>query len=870
MKFTAPLTTLVFSQTALASAVNVRAVKTACAALIGAFLLSSTVLAQSQVQSQVQPQAQQQAQKPTQHDFAALKQADNFWGYFDQYCTECHNSDDFFGSIDFTAYQAADVSENAALFEKVLTKLRGRMMPPPNKIRPDEKQTDAFVAWMETYLDEAGQQHINPTHIAIHRLNRKEYGNAIRDLFGIDIKPKELLPQDSTSVGFDNIAEALSVSPAFIEQYVSAARVISEQVVGDPTPTLGSQIYSPDEALPNRAEGGSSQQFHVKGMPLGTRGGMLIEHWFPTDGEYAVSVGDFNLYAWMYNIEFENKMIVTVDGEKVYETMLGGDKDRIALDLDQGPPMDDINGRTKNIRFTTTAGPHKIGVGFVRRSFAESDDQLQHFIPGSVQDRILSIPSVEVRGPFTVAGMSSTPAREKLFSICALQKQGQDKPQNKDDDLRCAEKILNSTATRAYRRAINADDMTPLLAFFNEGYKTAGFDEGMRRALTRLLASPNFLYRAELTPANSKPADVYALNSIDLASRLSFFLWSSIPDDELLQLAISDKLQDPAVRQAQITRMLADPRSVALAANFASQWLKLDKLDELIPNADIFPYASGAGDLRPDFKEELKLFIDSVFRENQNVMRLVDANYSYLNERLALHYDINDVKGNNFRRVELANSNRWGLLGKGGVLMVTAYPNRTSPVLRGAWILENMMGAPPPLPPANVPALKEDETGKVATTVRERLEQHRENPSCFTCHSVMDPLGFALDNFDAVGRWRNLDRFTHTPVDSSGVMPNGSTVDGPEQLRTALMARPTNFVQGLTEKLLTYALGRELDARDMPVVRQIVRDAAAQDYRFSALVSGIINTTLFTMNTVPSTTIAADQAPAATLATAQP
>jgi hypothetical protein len=817
------------------------------AALVGCFLLSNAAFAQPPAA------AQASTQKAAQHDLAALKQADNFWGYFDQYCTECHNSDDFFGSIDFTAYQAGDVATNAELFEKVLTKLRGRMMPPPNKIRPDEKQTDAFVTWMESYLDEAGQQHINPSHIAIHRLNRKEYGNAVRDLFGIDIKPNELLPQDSTSGGFDNIAEALSVSPAFIEQYVSAARVISEQVVGDPTPTVGSQIYTPAEALPNRAEGGSSQQFHVKGMPLGTRGGMLVEHWFPTDGEYAVSVGDFNLYAWMYNIEFENKMIVTVDGEKVYEAMLGGDQDRIALDLDQGPPMDDINGRTKNIRFTTTAGPHKIGVGFVRRSFAESDDQLQHFIPGSVQDRILSIPSVEVRGPFVVAGISSTPARTKLFSTCA--------PQNKDQEISCAEKILNTLATRAYRRPVTADDTAPLLAFFHEGHKAAGFDEGMRRALTRLLASPNFLYRAELVPATSKPGDVYALNSIDLASRLSFFLWSSIPDEELLQLAISDKFKDPAVRNAQIARMLADPRSETLAANFASQWLKLDKLDELIPNADIFPYASGAGDLRPDFKEELKLFIDSVFREDQSVMRLVDANYSYLNERLALHYDITNVKGNNFRRVELANSNRWGLLGKGGVLMVTAYPNRTSPVLRGAWILETMMGAPPPLPPANVPALKENETGKVATTVRERLEQHRENPSCFTCHSVMDPLGFALDNFDAVGRWRNIDRFSHADVDASGLMPNGSTVVGPEELRAALLTRPNNFVQGLTVKLLTYALGRELDARDMPVVRQIVRDAAAQDYRFSALVSGIINTSLFSMNTVPSTPVA-DASPA--------
>ncbi len=777
------------------------------------------------------------------HDYQALKQADNFWGYFEQYCTECHNFDDYFGGVDFTGQKPTDVPNNPALFEKVLVKLRGRMMPPPNRIRPDENQTDTFVAWLETYLDEAGKDHENPSHVAIHRLNRKEYANAIRDLFGLTINANDMLPQDSTSEGFDNVADALTVSPVFINQYVSAARVISEQVVGDPIPALGSQVYKPEQALPTRAEGGGYQQFHVEGLPLGTRGGMLIEHWFPADGEYAVSVGDFNLYAWMYNIEFENKMIVTVDGEKVYETILGGDKDRVALDLDQGPPMDDINGRTKDIRFNTTAGPHKVGVTFVRRTFAESDDQLQHQIPGAVQDRILAIPSVEVRGPFNPAGMSQTPTREKLFATCY--------PTAADEETACAEQVLTSLAQRAYRREVNADDMAPLLQFFNQGRELAGFDEGMRRALTRMLASPNFLYRAELAPESAKPGDVYQLSSLDLASRLSFFLWSSIPDEELLQLGIDNKLRDQAVMDAQITRMLADPRASSLAENFAYQWLKMSKLDEIIPDPTIFPYAAGAGDLRPDFKEELNLFIDSVFRSDQSVMRLLDADYSFLNERLALHYGITTVKGDRFRRVELTDSHRFGLLGKGGVLMVTAYPNRTSPVLRGAWILEQIMGTPPPLPPANVPALKEDEKGQVATTVRGRLEQHRENPTCNACHSVMDPLGFALDNFDAVGKWRDIDRFTGTPMDTSGIMPNGSTVDGPDQLRTALLARPTNFVQGLTEKLLIYSLGRKLDARDMPVVRQVVRTAAQQDYRFSAIVAAIIRTNLFQSNTVP-------------------
>ncbi len=778
----------------------------------------------------------------SQHDFAALQQADQFWPYFEDYCTECHNFDDFFGGVDFTTVRPSDVPGNPELFEKVLKKLRGRMMPPPNKIRPDEVRTDAFIAWMESYLDEAGLQEGDPEHVVIHRLNRREYANAIRDLFALQVNPADILPADPTADGFDNIANALQVSPAFINQYVSAARSIAEQVVGDPAPSLGSVAYKAPQILPARAIGGGSQQFHIDGLPLGTRGGMLVEHWFPSDGEYAVNVGDFDLSAWMYNIEFENKMIVTVDGEKVYETILGGDADRIALDKDQGEPLVDMNSRTKDIRFSTTAGPHKIGVTFVRRTFAESDDTLQHFIPGAVQDRILTIPSVEVRGPYVAAGISITPTREKLFSCY---------PQQESAESLCAAEIITNVATRAYRRSLTDEDMAPLMAFYTKGKEIGGFEEGIRQALTRTLASPNFLYRAEVAPANLDPGAVYQLSSLDLASRLSFFLWSSLPDDELLEIAIADKLKDPEVLESQVKRMLADPRSMALAENFAAQWLKLGKLDELTPDDKIFPYASGPGDLRPDFRKEIALFIDSVFREDQSIMRLMDANYTFLNERLALHYGINTVKGDRFRRVELADTNRWGLLGKGGVLMATAYPNRTSPVLRGAWILETIMGTPPPVPPPNVEALPENAAGTIATTVRARLEQHRANPTCNACHSVMDPLGFALDNFDAVGRWRDRDRYTGEPVDASGIMPNGSVVNGPQDLRAALLARPSLFAQSLTEKLMTYALGRPMEARDMPVVRSVVRAAAEDDYRFSTLVTSIIETNLFQKKKVP-------------------
>lgn len=773
----------------------------------------------------------------------SLQQAEQFWPLFEQYCTKCHNADDFSGGVDFTGLSPLDVANDPALFEKVLKKLRGGMMPPPNQdIRPDETTTFAFVDWLETYLDSAGLQQTNPGHVAIHRLNRKEYANAIRDLLGLEIDPTDILPEDDTSDGFDNIAEALQVSPAFINQYVSAARIIAEQAVGDPTPSLGSTVYQAPEILPARATGGGSQQFHIDGLPLGTRGGMLIEHWFPADGEYAVSAGDFNLSLWMYNIEFENKMLVTIDGVKVYETILGGDADRKSLDLVQSGPLDEINARTKDIRFTTTAGPHKVGISFVRRSFAESDDTLQHFVPGAVQDRILSIPSLEVRGPYTVTGMSTTPTRNVLFSCY---------PDASSQEADCAAQIIQEFATAAYRRPVTTEDMAPLLSFYRSGQELGGFEEGIRRALTRTLASPNFLYRAELAPTDLSPGTVYQLSSVDLASRLSFFLWSSVPDPTLLELAITDQLQDPAVLEAQVTRMLADPRASALAENFAAQWLKLAKLDEINPDETLFPYASGVGDLRGEFVQEIALFIDSVFREDQNVMRLLDGSYSYLNERLALHYGITTVKGDRFRRVELTDSNRWGLLGKGGVLMATAYPNRTSPVLRGAWILETIIGSPPPVPPPNIPVLGENIAGKIATTVRERLEQHRSNPTCNACHAVMDPLGFALDNFDATGKWRERDIQTGTVVDASGVMPNGSLVNGPADLRTALMARPNLFVQALTEKLMIYALGRSLEARDMPVLRSVVRAAATNDYHFSTLVMGIINSDLFRKQTAP-------------------
>ena len=772
--------------------------------------------------------------------FAALEHAEQ-WDFLEEYCTECHNFNDYSGGLDFTGMYIDEVPEYAEVWETAVRKLRSRMMPPPGQPRPSSQKAEEFLSWLESYLDEAAAQRTDIHQVVIHRLNRKEYANATRDLFGLEIDAESILPEDDTSDGFDNIADALQVSPAFIDQYISAARSIVEQAVGDKTPSLSSSSYRASEALPTRALGGGYQQFYIEGLPLGTRGGMLVDHWFPADGEYAVSVADFDLSLWMYNIEFENKLIVTVDGEKVYDVVIGGEEDLRALDLDQAAPMEEINSRTKDIRFTTTAGPHKVGVTFVRRSFAESDDRLQPFIPGSVQDRILSISSVEIRGPFNPTGLSQTPSRERIFKCY---------PQDRSEEQACAEEIINYFGLRAFRRPLTEEDKLPLFEFYNAGFEAGGFEKGIRLALTRILASPNFLYRAEIAPPDLAPGTIYRLSDIDLASRLSFFLWSSLPDEELLKFAINGQLSDPVVLEAQVRRMLADPKSASLASNFAYQWLELAKLDEISPDRNVFPYASGSGDLRNDFIKEIELFVDSVFREDASIMALLDAEYTYLNERLALHYGINDVRGNRFRRVELLDSSRYGLLGKGAVLMSTAYPNRTSPVLRGAWILEALMGSPPPVPPPNVEDLAENEAGQPATTVRQRLELHRQNPSCNSCHAAMDPLGFALDNFDAVGRWRDIDRFTGTPMDASGILPSGEVINGPDDLRNALLSEPDMFARAFTEKLLTYALGRTVEAEDMPLVRSIARQAAADEYRFSSVIMNIINSSVFQMKKV--------------------
>jgi hypothetical protein len=763
------------------------------------------------------------------------------WPLVERYCTDCHNAGDFAGNLDFEKIRPENVAQHAEKLEMAVRKLRSHAMPPPKEPRPDEERLQAFVAWLEDALDEAAASRHGYQAIVPHRLNRKEYANAVRDLLALEIDANEFLPQDEEVAHFDNIASGLQVSPSFIEQYVGAARQIAVRAVGRPDARTGGQTYF---APPG------TQLTHVRGLPLGTRGGFVATHLFPSDGEYEINIADMFSHIWGNDSEFENNLVVTVDNEVVYETTLGGEEDMRLYDQVQNGAMEKINARLKDIRFAAKAGPHKVGVTFKRRTFAESDDQQQMFVLGGGQDRVFRVSSFEVSGPYNPTGLSPTPSRDKIF-VCH--------PSRGDDEQLCAERILSELATRAYRRPLAEEDLQVLLEFYREGFARNGFEEGIRSGITGVLSSPYFLYRIEMPPEHVAPGEIYALDDVTLASKLSFFLWNTIPDDELRELAVRGQLGDERVLRAQVERMLKDPRAGTLASNFVYHWLDLKRLEEVEPDTSIFPYASGRGDPRADYLTELELFSKSLFDEDRSVAEFMTAKHTYVNERIALLYGINSVKGDRFQRVELTDSTRWGLLGKGAVLMAAAYPNRTSPVLRGAFILEYIVGAPPATPPPGVDAFPEAEIGTAkARTVREIMAKHRENPTCFACHGVMDPLGFALENFDAVGVWRDVDRYAGTAIDSAAELPDGTAVTGPDDLREALTRDPEQFVQTFTERFLTYALGRTIDYRDMPAVRKIVREAAKKDYRFSELVWQVVASEPFRMRVAAEPTAPRD------------
>ncbi len=752
--------------------------------------------------------------------------AGTHWSLIGEYCLDCHDAAQYTADIAFDTMRSDSIADHPQVWEAVIRKLRAGMMPPPGGKRPDNDEVAATVKWLEASLDEANPDP-TPGHIVLHRLNRTEYANAVRDLLALDVDPEALLPLDGAESGFDNIASALTVSPSFIDQYLNAARVLSERAVGLPSPRAISVPYT---------FANTGQEFHVAGLPLGTRGGVSVEHYFPSDGEYRLSIGDLATGLWGFNQEHRNTLIALLDGRKFFELDIGGGEDLRRLDQIGAPAVDAINAQLKDIPFVTTAGPHKVGVTFLHRSFAESDRQLQRLIPGGGQDAVLTIAQIQIFGPLAPGGLGDTPSREAIFS-CYPQTPAQTRP--------CAREIVARLAQRAYRGAATGADVDRLMELYDAGHGQGGFESGVRFALSGVLAHPKFLYRFEPFPAAPEGELVVALTDNELASRLAFFLWSTLPDDELLQLAAAGQLGEVGVLEQQVQRMLADPRSRTLASNFAYQWLGLGELDAIDPDPRLF--ADVPRNIRELFIEEARLFVDSIVRLNGSALDLLSASHTFLNEDLALHYGINDVRGKRFRRYELGDEVRWGLLGKGGVLMASSYPNRTSPVLRGQWLLENLIGTPPAAPPPDVEALVENVEGEKAAGVRERLEAHRSNSSCANCHGVIDPLGFALENFDAVGRWRTVERESRTPVDASGVLADGTAVNGPVALRQALLDRPDQFVQTLTEKLMTYGLGRTIEYSDMPTIRRIVRDAEADNYRISTLVTGIVNSRQFRM-----------------------
>jgi hypothetical protein len=765
-----------------------------------------------------------------------------------QYCMTCHSDTAKAGGLALSELNLEAVPQHAELAEKVIRKLRGGMMPPPTAKRPDARSISELATWLENTIDAAAAN--SPGRVAMRRLNRREYAYVVRDLIGLNVDAAALLPVDDVEGHFDNNAAGLQVSPAFIDQYVSAARELAKQAVGDAeapaiTTTFGDVENMVISLPPRGAAGTGKQQHHIKGMPFGTRGGFSVEHVFPVDGEYELTIGDMALAREVPRMEFENTVIVLLDGKEFYRTNIGGEADHKAIDQRLDPAVEEINGRLRKIRFQAPAGQHVLAVTFLHRSFAESDERIRATALEGGQERIQAAHALQIRGPLTVTGIGDSVSRKKIF-IC--------KPATTAEETPCARRIISDLARRAFRRNVTDEDINPLMGFYKAGYAGGGFERGVRDAVAAVLASPHFLYRAE----SGDPAGrTRTLNDSELASRLSFFLWASVPDQELLDLAAKSRLSDPGVLAKQVRRMVADPRAKSLVNDFAFQWLNLAKLDEISPDGRLFPHASGLLDIRESFKEELRLFIDSVLRSNSSVVELLTANYTFLNERLALHYGIETVKGSRFRRVTLENSARNGLLGKGAILTLTSNPNRTSPVSRGAWILERLLGTPPPPPPPNVENFPESRPGQRAQTVRERLEQHRSKPACMGCHSVMDPLGFALENFDAAGQYRTIDAQAQSPIDPSGVLPDGTAIKGPEDLRRALASKPEQFVHAFTENLLTYALGRSLDYRDMPAVRKIVHTAKADNYTFESIVIGILSSDAFRKREAPSVSQAA-------------
>ena len=725
----------------------------------------------------------------------------------DRYCATCHNQRMRAGNLALDSLDVSAAGRDPQTWEKVVRKVRTGMMPPSGVARPDRATLDGFAASIETAIDRATASAPNPGAPALHRLNRAEYGNAVRDLLDLPIDAARLLPaDDSSGEGFDNMASTLSVSPALMQAYVTAAARISRLAIGDPTISAELTTYTPPRGL--------AQTSHREGMPLGTRGGLTVQHVFPLDAEYEFRIGRAG--GGLFGLS-------PVGGGDPVEVTLNGEHLRV------------LEGNARGaLRLKIPAGPQTIGVAVVRRSNPRGVDDMYAELAGTA-----GVNSLGINGPFNPTGPGDTATRRKIL-VC--------RPQAAADEPACARRVLAALATRAFRRPIAEKDpaIDTLMGFFESGRKLRGFETGIQYALARVLVDPQFIFRFEHVPASAKaPAgqarSVYRISGLELASRLSFFLWSSIPDDELLRVAASGKLDDPAVLEQQARRMLADKRADALIDNLAGQWLLLRQLDDVRPGTKEFD-----GALRYAFHRETELLFETIVREDRSILDLIDADYTFVDERLARHYGIPDVRGSLFRRVTLTDPARRGLLGHGSFLTATSAANRTSPVKRGKWVLENLLGAPVPLPPPGVETnLTETTTGAAPTSVRQRLERHRASPNCASCHAVMDPVGFSLEPFDLIGKWRESDG--GVPVNAAGRLADGTALDGPASLRKALLDRRDAVAATATEKLLTYALGRRVEYFDMPAVRAVVRDAGRTNYRFSSLVAGIVKSVPFQM-----------------------
>jgi mono/diheme cytochrome c family protein len=823
------------------------------------------------VQARPQQAPQSTVPAPTRQAAAAADASAADRALLNKYCAGCHSEKAKQGNFVISTLDLGNVGADAERWELVVRKLRARSMPPPGRPRPDEAGYDATIAHLETSLDRLAAANPDPGRTdTFRRLNRTEYQNAIRDLLAVEISVDTLLPSDDSSHGFDNISVG-GLSPMLLERYLSAAQKISRLAVGTPVRSAGAETVILPADL--------TQETHFDGQPFGTRAGASVRYTFPADGEYQFEMRltrDRN--ELIEGLNEPHQMEVSIDGVRQQVFTLTPAKRDGPVDP-MGPQYDPEQAADShlNFRVPVKGGPHVIQVAFLKRPSALVETERQPYLASFNSDRTPrtqpALYSVSVAGPFNQTGIGDTPSRKLIFSC---------RPTSASNESACAKNILTTLARRAYRRPATSEELETLLGFYKQGRADGSFEQGIEMALRAMLTSPAFLFRIEREPTSAanaatvgkpvsaanaatvgkpvsaasaatagKPAAVYAVSDLELASRLSFFLWSSIPDDALLDVAVKGKLDDPAVLEQQVRRMLADPRANALVNNFAAQWLYLRNLDSHKPDNRLFPDFDD--NLRQAFRRETEMLFESVMSEDRSVLDLLRADYTFLNERLAKHYGIANVYGSHFRRVSLGSNHvRGGLLGQGSIMTVTSYANRTSPVRRGSWILENLLGTPVPPPPQNVPPLPENNPGAKVLTVRERMIEHRANPSCASCHQLMDPVGLATENFDAIGRWRTQSE-AGTPVDASGGLPDGSTFDGAVGLRKAVLNRPELFVTTLTEQLMTYALGRGLEHYDAPAVRAITRTARASDYRFSSVILGIVKSTPFRMRRAEAT-----------------